>query len=89
MDGLRKEVEDVKILMQDNIQKIIVNTDDLELIEDKTDNLARNSNRFKKSVVELKNKIWCQNLKVILIIVWTILGILSLIILFIVLLLQK
>ena len=89
MNELHKEVEDVKIIMQDNVQKIIDNTDNLELIEDKTEDLANHSNRFKKSAIELRNKIWCQNLKVTLITVWTILAVLSLIIFIIVLSLQR
>lgn len=63
------DVNEVKNIMVDNIEKVIDRGEKIDLLVDKTQNLTQRSVQFKTSATKLKNVMWWKNLKLILIIV--------------------
>jgi len=61
-------VDAVKLQMEQNIQDALANSQSLEEIENKAEELKDQSLIFKQNAVELKNKMWWKNLKMKLII---------------------
>ncbi|TPX65946.1 hypothetical protein SpCBS45565_g04782 [Spizellomyces sp. 'palustris'] len=58
-----KEVNETVDIAQDNIQKLMARGENLEQLQGKTENLATQANRFKKSAKEVRRKMWWQNVK--------------------------
>jgi len=65
---VKGEVEEVKIVMEGNISKILENTESLDTIENKTEVLKEGAARFQRSANDLHRIIWWRNLKLKLII---------------------
>mmetsp|Transcript_41536 Transcript_41536/g.97617 ORF Transcript_41536/g.97617 Transcript_41536/m.97617 type:complete len:217 (-) Transcript_41536:25-675(-) len=66
VDKVKADMDDVKNVMVDNIEKVLKRGEKIELLVDKTDNLNQQSIRFKKHSSQLKHAMWWQNAKVML-----------------------
>jgi hypothetical protein len=60
---VQTKVEEVKIQMGDNMQKLLVRGEELENLEVKSLELEKNANIFKRGAVALKRKMCCQHYK--------------------------
>lgn len=61
-------MDDVKNVMVDNIEKVLKRGEKIELLVDKTDNLNQQSIRFKKHSNQLKQAMWWQNAKMMILV---------------------
>ena len=66
VDKVKAEMDDVKNVMVDNIEKVLKRGEKIELLVDKTDNLNQQSIRFKKHSTQLKQAMWCVYMSVCL-----------------------
>ena len=66
VDKVRAEMDDVKNVMVDNIEKVLKRGEKIELLVDKTDNLNQQSIRFKKHSSQLKHAMWWQNARLMI-----------------------
>lgn len=66
--SVAKKVEEVKTIMAENIDKALQRGEKLELLNDKTEHLAFEADRFMTSGRTLRRTMWWQNFKVKLII---------------------
>eukprot|EP00727_Mastigamoeba_balamuthi_P006826 m51a1_g2764 putative Synaptobrevin (221) ;mRNA; r:990693-991847 len=64
----RAEVEQVRSIMVQNIEKVLDRGDHIELLVDKTQTLSEHSLQFKKSSTTLKRVMWWKNVKLMIII---------------------
>jgi len=64
-----KQVEEVKELMQSNIEQVIERGEKIDLLVDKTETLQESSHTFKHQATSLKRALWWKNFKLTLIIV--------------------
>eukprot|EP01114_Cavostelium_apophysatum_P017016 TRINITY_DN4961_c0_g1_i1.p1 TRINITY_DN4961_c0_g1~~TRINITY_DN4961_c0_g1_i1.p1 ORF type:complete len:222 (+),score=51.91 TRINITY_DN4961_c0_g1_i1:136-801(+) len=69
LSKIRGEVDEVKNVMVQNIEKVLERGERIELLVDKTENLQNNAFKFKKSSVQLKRAMWFKNVKLIVAIV--------------------
>eukprot|EP00286_Rhodomonas_abbreviata_P017870 CAMPEP_0181323948 /NCGR_PEP_ID=MMETSP1101-20121128/20076_1 /TAXON_ID=46948 /ORGANISM="Rhodomonas abbreviata, Strain Caron Lab Isolate" /LENGTH=189 /DNA_ID=CAMNT_0023432047 /DNA_START=149 /DNA_END=715 /DNA_ORIENTATION=+ len=58
VDKVKADMDDVKNVMVDNIEKVLKRGEKIELLVDKTDNLNQQSIRFKKHSTQLKHAMW-------------------------------
>jgi len=86
---IQQDVDEVTIVMQQNISKVVQNTDNLEDLTDKSAAMKESANQFKKGAVTMKREAWWRNMKLNIIIGAIIVGVLVVIILAIVLSLKK
>ncbi|EKX36902.1 vesicle-associated membrane protein 7A [Guillardia theta CCMP2712] len=71
-DHIRKvkgEIEEVKQVMSENIERILDRGDKIELLVDKSGDLSEQALKFKRSSKQLQRKLWWHNLKLQIIIV--------------------
>lgn len=61
---LRENVEEVKILMTENINKVTRNIDDLENLQSKSEDLRDSSKSFNKQSQHLKRTMCFQDIKI-------------------------
>lgn len=80
MAAVAKKVENVKIVMQDNVDAALQNCVKLENIERQAEELQMQAGVFKKNANELKNKIRCKEIRLKLIIATCVLAVLGAII---------
>ena len=66
IDKVKAEMDDVKNVMVDNIEKVLKRGEKIELRVDKTDNLNQQSIRFKKHSSQLKQAMWWQNARMMI-----------------------
>lgn len=66
--SVQRQVDEVKSIMVDNIEKVLERGEKIELLVDKTDNLRFQADRFHKTGRALRSKMWWQNMKVKIII---------------------
>jgi hypothetical protein len=78
--AVAKKVENVKIVMQENVDQALQNCVKLESIEKQSEELQREAGVFKKTAGDLKNKMRCKEIRLKLIIAFVILAILGTII---------
>ena len=78
---VKKEIDDVTKIMLKNVESMVERGDRIENLVEKTDDLARESSRFKRSARQLKNKMCTRNYKLAAIIATIVLIIIGLIIL--------
>eukprot|EP00884_Botryococcus_braunii_P011174 jgi/Botrbrau1/20057/Bobra.200_1s0062.2 len=67
--GLQKKVEEVKGIMVDNIEQVLARGERIENLVDKTDTLRFQADRFHRTGVALRRKMWWNNKKMWLIII--------------------
>ncbi|PFH33486.1 synaptobrevin protein [Besnoitia besnoiti] len=58
-----KKVEDVKLEMEKNVQKVLQNQANLESLESKTDQLASSAKTFKQTAGDVNRATWWQKVK--------------------------
>eukprot|EP00696_Hemimastix_kukwesjijk_P000030 gnl/Hemi2/10059_TR3485_c0_g1_i1.p1 gnl/Hemi2/10059_TR3485_c0_g1~~gnl/Hemi2/10059_TR3485_c0_g1_i1.p1 ORF type:complete len:213 (+),score=48.22 gnl/Hemi2/10059_TR3485_c0_g1_i1:79-717(+) len=66
--GVIQQVDEVKGVMQNNINSVLTNIERFEDLENKTDELKEVAGQFKKDATKLKRMMWMRNCKM-----WTIL----------------
>lgn len=60
---VRGQIEDVKGVMVENIEKVLARGEKIELLVDKTDQLNQSAKKFQKASKTLKNAMWWKNVK--------------------------
>jgi len=65
---LKGEVDEVKQVMVQNIERVLERGERIELLVDKTDNLSSSAFKFKKSSTQLKRSMWLKNVKLMAVI---------------------
>jgi len=66
---LKGEVDEVKNVMVQNIEKVLERGEKIELLVDKTEELSSNAFKFKKQSTALKRSMWFKNVKLMILIV--------------------
>eukprot|EP00731_Ephydatia_muelleri_P014425 Em0008g145a len=80
---LRNQVDEVKGVMRQNIEKVAQRGEKLEDLGERAENLSHDANNFQRSAVRLKRKLWWQNVKlwiILIIVILVILGVIAAII---------
>jgi len=77
---VKGEIDEVKTVMVQNIEKVLERGERIELLVDRTETLTQNAFKFKKSSTVLKNSMWRKNIKLIIIIIIIVLILLYIII---------
>jgi len=65
---LRGQIDEVRDIMVDNIEKVLQRGEKIELLVDKTDQLNQSAFKFKKQAKQVKNVMWWKNVKIMCII---------------------
>ena len=60
------EIEEVRQVMVENIERVLERGEKIELLVDKTENLNHQAFRFKKQSRALRNMMWRKNVKIVL-----------------------
>ena len=76
---IQSDVDEIKVDMKENINKMVQSVDDTNKLQEKTDALKFETEDYKKNSVEVRKITWWQNFKL-----WIILGIVILILLLII-----
>mmetsp|Transcript_20750 Transcript_20750/g.49309 ORF Transcript_20750/g.49309 Transcript_20750/m.49309 type:complete len:219 (-) Transcript_20750:765-1421(-) len=63
LNRVKGEIEDVKAVMVENIEKVLERGERIELLVDKTENLNQQAFKFKKQSSQLKRAMWWKNAK--------------------------
>lgn len=63
LDDTKHQVDSVIEIMKDNVNKVLERDEKLTNIEDKTDELQDNAQRFQKVSTKLKQQMMCKNIK--------------------------
>jgi len=69
INKLKGEVDEVKSVMVQNIEKVLERSERIELLVSKTENLNENAFKFKKQSTALKRSMWWKNVKLIIVII--------------------
>ena len=64
VSALNSKVESVKLVMMNNIENSLQNTEKIELLNEKAQDLSVQSRIFSDGAKDLKNKMWWKNMKV-------------------------
>ncbi|XP_038175120.1 vesicle-associated membrane protein 8 [Arvicola amphibius] len=80
--NLRSEVEGVKNIMTQNVERILARGENLDHLRNKTEDLEATSEHFKTTSQKVARKFWWKNVKMIVIICVIVLVIIILIVLF-------
>jgi hypothetical protein len=78
--NLQEKIDVVKSVMQENIQQILINQEQVERINSSAERLNEQSQAFKSSTHELRNKMWWKMIKMRLLIGFVIVCVLIVII---------
>ena len=62
--AVAQKVENVKLVMQENVDMALQNCVKLENIERQAEELQQQAGVFKRNATDLKNKMWWKNMKV-------------------------
>lgn len=81
LDGVQGQVNEVKVILKDNIDKVLQRGDRLDDLIGKTDDLQATADSFQRTSTRVARKYWWKNTKMIILIVVVVLIILILIIL--------
>ena len=60
---VKNQIEDVKGVMVENIEKVLARGEKIELLVDKSEALSASANKFKKASKSLKDAMWWKNVK--------------------------
>jgi len=75
--SVQKQVDEVKNIMMDNIEKVLDRGEKIELLVDKTDQLRFQADNFHRTGRNLRRKMWMQNLKMKLALVFVVLAVIG------------
>eukprot|EP01116_Phalansterium_solitarium_P001090 TRINITY_DN10875_c0_g1_i2.p1 TRINITY_DN10875_c0_g1~~TRINITY_DN10875_c0_g1_i2.p1 ORF type:complete len:130 (+),score=31.34 TRINITY_DN10875_c0_g1_i2:165-554(+) len=78
--AIQNDLDQVKVVMEQNVEKALRNTEKLEDLEVRTDQLQQNAHQFKSGSTRLKRMMCCQNIKLTLLIILIIIIVLLIII---------
>ncbi|XP_062869854.1 vesicle-associated membrane protein 8 [Trichomycterus rosablanca] len=81
LNQVQDQVNDVKIILKDNINKVLERGERLDDLIEKTDDLQATADSFQKTTVRVARKYWWRNTKMMIIIGVVVLVIVVLIIL--------
>jgi len=70
---LKGDVDEVKSVMVQNIEKVLERGERIELLVDKTTELSQSAFKFKKQSTALKRSMWFKNIKLTLLIIFIVL----------------
>ena len=73
-------INEIKIEMQNNVRKVLANTEDLQALDNKAIKIKDNANMFKKDAENLKRKTCWQNFKWTIILVLVVIALLCIIV---------
>ena len=62
--GVQRQVDDVKGIMSDSISEMLATRENLEVLEDKTENLRSEAAGFQRKAGALKRALWWRNMKI-------------------------
>ncbi|KAM4635336.1 vesicle-associated membrane protein 3 [Polymixia lowei] len=82
LDQVQGQVNEVKVILKDNINKVLERGERLDDLIDKTDDLQATADSFQKTSTRVARKYWWKNVKMMIIIGVVVLIIIILIILF-------
>uniref|UniRef100_A0A8C5AB59 Si:ch73-234b20.5 n=1 Tax=Gadus morhua TaxID=8049 RepID=A0A8C5AB59_GADMO len=82
MEQVQGQVNEVKVILKDNIDKVLERGDRLDDLMDKTEDLQATADTFQRTSTRVARKYWWKNIKMMIIIGVIVLIILILIILF-------
>uniref|UniRef100_A0A7S1CNB8 V-SNARE coiled-coil homology domain-containing protein n=1 Tax=Bicosoecida sp. CB-2014 TaxID=1486930 RepID=A0A7S1CNB8_9STRA len=68
MGHVREQIDEVRGIMVQNIEKVLQRGEKIELLVDKTDALSQSAFKFKKQAKQVKNVMWWKNVKIMCII---------------------
>mmetsp|Transcript_22382 Transcript_22382/g.26973 ORF Transcript_22382/g.26973 Transcript_22382/m.26973 type:complete len:224 (+) Transcript_22382:295-966(+) len=68
LTAVNLQIEDVKTVMEGNINRVLENAESLSNIEDKSDNLRHGAQQFARKSEDLRRLLWWRNLKMKLIV---------------------
>lgn len=77
------QVEEVKGVMQNNIQSVLRNQENIETLLDQTDTMKNQASDFHRTANRAKNKMWWKNAKLQLVIIILVIAIIAIIIIII------
>ncbi|KAJ3128380.1 SNAP receptor, synaptobrevin [Nowakowskiella sp. JEL0407] len=78
---VQKQVDEVVGIMQDNIQKVMQRGEQLDSIQNKTDDLQNSSQQFRRGASRVRKQMWWKDMKMKLIL-GGIIGVILLVIIF-------
>ncbi|XP_060917678.1 vesicle-associated membrane protein 8 isoform X2 [Labrus mixtus] len=81
LDHVQGQVNEVKVILSDNISKVLERGDRLDDLMGKTDDLQASADSFQRTSTRVARKYWWKNIKMIIIICVVVLIILIIIIL--------
>jgi len=70
---VRNEIDEVKTVMVQNIEKVLERGERIELLVDRTENLNQTAFQFKKKSTQVKRRMWWKNVKVMVILIFVLL----------------
>lgn len=82
MEQVQGQVNEVKVILKDNIDKVLERGDRLDDLMDKTEGLQATADTFQRTSTRVARKYWWKNIKMMIIIGVIVLIVLILIILF-------
>ncbi|KAJ3604858.1 hypothetical protein NHX12_026910 [Muraenolepis orangiensis] len=82
LGDVQGQVNEVKVILKDNINKVLERGDRLDDLMNKTDDLQASANSFQRTSTQVARKYWWKNIKMMIIIGVVVLIIVILIILF-------
>ncbi|XP_061822321.1 vesicle-associated membrane protein 8 [Nerophis lumbriciformis] len=82
LDQVQGQVNEVKVILRDNIDKVLERGDRLDDLIGKTDDLQASADSFQRTSTQVARKYWWKNIKMMIIIGVVVLVVLILIILF-------
>lgn len=63
INSLNGEIEEAKMIMSNNVEKILENSEKLSGLVDKSSTLVELSASYHNSAKQLRRKLWCKNMK--------------------------
>uniref|UniRef100_A0ACD5YPY7 Uncharacterized protein n=2 Tax=Avena sativa TaxID=4498 RepID=A0ACD5YPY7_AVESA len=82
INRMKGEMEQVRSVMIDNIDKVLERGDRLELLVDKTATMQGNTMRFKRQARRFRNTVWWRNVKLTVAVIFILLAIIYLVLAF-------
>ncbi|XP_018012924.1 vesicle-associated membrane protein 8 [Hyalella azteca] len=79
LERTKRQVEEVKSIMGENVQRVIARGETLENLDARAANLTANASEFQRTSRSLQRKMWWKNIKM-----WLILGLIAIIIIVII-----
>lgn len=79
-EQVKEQLDEVHLIMRNNVERVLERGDQLGDLEEKSERLVQDANRFSSTSRKLKRKMWCQDKKWLLVLAVIILLVLGIII---------